>query len=112
MRRGQRNADGRGIKYGYTDFRDKKAKAEHYGLVQSLVKQFEKENGSFICRELLGLSKKHDNPTPLHRNENYYKKRPCAELVGQAAKILDEYIINNDAEGENITKSQLQAKMK
>jgi len=80
-----------GMKYGYTDPSDNKAKTELYKLVQSLAKQFEKENGSIICRELLGLSKKNDNPVPENRNDNYYKKRPCAELVEQAARILDEY---------------------
>jgi len=87
-----------GMKYGYTDSYDKKGKAEHYELVQDLAKQFEKENGSIICRELLGLSIKNDNPVPESRNENYYKKRPCVELVEQAAKILDEYISNKEVE--------------
>lgn len=82
-----------GLKYGYTDPTDKKAKTEHYRLVQELAKQFEKENGSIICRELLGLSSTRDNPVPEDRNKNYYKKRPCAELVAQAARILDEYIL-------------------
>lgn len=87
-----------GMKYGYTDSCDKEGKAKHYELVQDLAKQFEKENGSIICRELLGLSIKNDNPVPESRNENYYKKRPCVELVEQAAKILDEYIINREME--------------
>jgi C_GCAxxG_C_C family probable redox protein len=83
-----------GMKYGYTDVSDKKAKAEHYRIVQDLAKQFEKEYGSIICRELLGLSMKTDSPVPDDRNENYYKKRPCTEFVEQAAKLLDEYINN------------------
>ena len=83
-----------GMKYGYKDASDKRAKTEHYRLIQDLAKQFEKENGSIICRELLGISKKHDNPIPEARNENYYKNRPCAELVEQAARILDGYIIS------------------
>ncbi len=89
-----------GMKYGYTDPLDTKAKAEHYKLIQDLAKQFEKENGSIICRELLGLSVKNDNPVPEARTESYYKKRPCAELVEMAAKILDEYISNKKMEDE------------
>ncbi|HHW46707.1 MAG TPA: C_GCAxxG_C_C family protein [Clostridiales bacterium] len=84
-----------GLKYGYTDPANKKAKTEHYRLIQYLAKQFEKENGSIICRELLGISNKRDNPVPEDRSENYYIKRPCAELVERAARILDEYISNN-----------------
>ena len=87
-----------GMKYGYTDPSDKKAKTEHYRVIQDLAKQFEKENGSIICRELLGLSKKADNPVPEDRTDSYYRKRSCAELVEQAARILDEYILNKKME--------------
>jgi len=85
-----------GMKYGYTDPFDKKAKTEHYKLIQDLAKQFEKENGSIICRELLGLSVKADIPVPEDRTESYYKKCPCAELVENAARILDEYISSKE----------------
>jgi len=87
-----------GMKYGYTDPDDKIAKAEHYKLIQQLAKSFEDENGSIICRELLGLSIKADSPVPEDRTDSYYKKRPCAELVGQAAMIVDEYIQNKKME--------------
>ena len=71
-----------GILYGYDESSAKEDKAA----------QFEKRNGSIVCRELLGLSAKHDVPTPEARTAEYYKKRPCAELVGDSAEILDEYI--------------------
>lgn len=83
-----------GLKCGYTDPVDKNSKAEHYELIQALAKQFQAENKSIICRELLGLSVKNDNPLPEDRTESYYKKRSCAEIVEYAAKILDEYIQN------------------
>ena len=67
------------------------AKAEHYRKIQELSEEFRKQNGSIICRELLGLSKKGaDSPFPELRTENYYKKRPCVELVELAAKNLDK----------------------
>ena len=50
------------------------------------------ENGSIVCRELLGLSVKREEPTPKERTAEYYKKRPCKELVGDAAEILEKYI--------------------
>ena len=43
-------------------------------------------------RELLGLSVKREEPTPKERTAEYYKKRPCKELVGDAAEILEKYI--------------------
>ena len=71
-------------------------KGEHYKRIQELAEEYKKENGSIICRELLGLTVKGaDNPTPEVRTAEYYKKRPCKELVEMAADILDTYIKNN-----------------
>ncbi|MPN58600.1 hypothetical protein SDC9_206307 [bioreactor metagenome] len=90
-----------GIKYGYTSPDDKETKAEHYKLIQSLAKKFEDVNGSLLCRELLGLKEKHSSPVPEERTEVYYVKRPCAELVEYAAKLLDEYIESRNSEKMN-----------
>jgi len=90
-----------GAKYGYTDPTDKLHKTEHYKLIQSLAKEFEEANGSIVCRELLKLSLKKETPIPADRTEAYYKKRPCALLVEQAAQILDEYINSRNMEEES-----------
>lgn len=70
------------------DPNDKTAKAANYQLVQDLAADFRAETGSIVCRELLGLDHKSDQPTPEPRTETYYKKRPCAELVRLAAEIV------------------------
>ena len=64
---------------------DMQAKKECYSMVQRLAERFREQNGSIICRELLGLSEKKESPTPSPRTAEYYKKRPCAELVYLAA---------------------------
>lgn len=81
-----------GVLYGYDDPKAKEEKAEHYARIQELAAAFEKENGSIVCRELLGLTVKKEEPIPQERTEEYYKKRPCKELVGMAAEILETYI--------------------
>ena len=82
-----------GLKYGYTDPKDARSKGEHYKLIQMLAHQFKETNSSLICRELLGLhSKSETSNMPEERNEEYYKKRPCAELVGDAADIISKLI--------------------
>ena len=48
-----------------------------------------------MCRELLGLTEKKSEPTPEMRTEQYYKKRPCPEMVKMAAEIMEQYIHNN-----------------
>lgn len=81
-----------GVLYGYDDPQAKEEKAEHYARIQELAAAFEKANGSIVCRELLGLSVKKEEPVPEARTAEYYKKRPCKELVGMAAEILERYI--------------------
>ena len=92
----------------------------NYALVQELAGEFRKENGSIICRELLGLGRKDgaaagdavrgaaggqetaapsaafgspvpaalEPPKPSDRTPEYYRKRPCPELVACSARII------------------------
>ena len=85
-----------GALYGYDDLDDKEAKAAHYKMIQALCEEFRtRAGGSIICRDLLGGEGKDTAATPAARTEAYYKKRPCAELVGEAADILEAYIKKN-----------------
>jgi len=86
-----------GILYGYDEPDADGRKAEHYARIQKLARDFEDQSGSIICRDLLGLTQKRDEPTPEKRTENYYRKRPCVEKVGLAAAILEQYIKQNDS---------------
>lgn len=81
-----------GLAYGYSDPTDRAAKAEHYRRIQELAGEFRERNGSIVCRELLGLSPGPDRPDPSERTAGYYRKRPCQELVFDAAAILEAYI--------------------
>lgn len=81
-----------GLLYGYDDPGAGPEKGDHYARIQELAGKFEEKNGSIICRKLLGLDVQHDSPAPEARTDAYYKKRPCEELVGDAAEILEQYI--------------------
>ena len=71
-------------------------KEENEAIAEELVEELrEEENGSIICRELLAGVPKTDGANPESRTPEYYKKRPCVELVGDSAEILDEYITNH-----------------
>ena len=84
-----------GLQNGSATIGDAEGKKQNYALVQELAAQFQAENGSMICAELLGLQTKHtdnppkqwDNPTPEARTEAYYQKRPCVEMVASAVRI-------------------------
>ena len=80
-----------------TDGKDSENKQKNYELVREFADRFTKINGSIICRELLGLDvKMEDTAKPDSRTAEYYKKRPCVELVGDAAEILAEIIKENE----------------
>ncbi len=81
-----------GLVEGYDDPRAFAAKKELYATVQELAGKFREENGSIVCRELLGLPKGPDDATPEQRTQGYYRKRPCQELCACAARILAEHI--------------------
>lgn len=81
-----------GLLYGYDTPETGTVKAELYKKVQDVARRFEDINGSIVCRELLGIKEKHQEPTPEARNAGFYEKRPCPDFVKQAAKILEQYI--------------------
>ncbi len=72
------------------------AKRDNYALVQHFAERFRAANGAIVCRTLLGLDQQKDEPTPSPRTEEYYRKRPCVELVGDAARIVGEWIAEHD----------------
>lgn len=84
-----------GMLYGYDDPKARVEKKEHYELIQYLAEEFKKETGSIICRELLGKQGDDASPAPTQRTDQYYKKRPCVELVGICAGIIQRYIEQN-----------------
>jgi len=74
---------------------DNQTKMENYALVQELAEDFKKETGSIICRDMLKLNgNTHEGPIPEPRTGEYYKKRPCSELVYLAAEIFGNKINN------------------
>lgn len=81
--------------YGYADPEDTESKKKLYERIQTFAEQFRKDNGSIICRELLGLSKAEGSPVPEARTAEYYKKRPCQELCRYSADLLEQYIREN-----------------
>ncbi len=76
---------------GYSSPDDNAAKKELYAKVQKLAAEFRNENGSIICRELLGEGIS-STPMPTERTVEFYKKRPCKEYVGIATEILAKHL--------------------
>ncbi len=81
-----------GIVEGYDDPADTAGKKAHYHRVQEFAGRFKEQNGSIICRDLLSGTAAVQGSDPEARTPGYYRKRPCPELVRQAAEILDDML--------------------
>ncbi len=66
-------------------------KAEIYALVQRLAHEFAAGNGTYNCGALLrGAGLPADTvPHPEERTPEYYRKRPCPDLIADAARIVE-----------------------
>lgn len=78
------------ISYLKSDGKDKLA---IYEIIQKACAEVKEKLGSLICAELLDQSDAvKTSPTPDARTEEYYKKRPCADICAIVADITDKYI--------------------
>ncbi len=81
-----------GLLFGYSSPADAEDKKRVYAETRSLAEKFKETNKSIICRELLSGTPYNTDGIPAQRTEEYYKKRPCADIVEVAAGILAEYV--------------------
>lgn len=73
-------------------------KLKTYEVTRELVDRFKENQKTIICAELL------ENPgvlveiggTPEERTKEYYQKRPCSLIVYNAAKVLENYLYEQE----------------
>ena len=83
-----------GLACSAKDGADTEGKTENYRLVRELADAFrQRAGGSILCRELLGLERAEDDCRPAERTGEYYRKRPCPELVELACSIVEESLL-------------------
>ncbi len=81
-----------GILRGYVDPKRPGAKKAHYALVQEYARRFREKNETIVCRELLKGIPVTPGGVPEERTPEFYARRPCLRLAGEAAAILDEML--------------------
>ena len=76
----------------YEDVEENKIKT--YEIVQELAKRFEEVHTTLSCEKILELAQIdiQIGGSPEARTDEYYKKRPCAELCEIAAKLVAQKI--------------------
>ena len=81
-----------GMEEGQTQPNDLQQKQKNYQIVQNLASRFREMHGSIKCSELLQLRK--DAPitaAPDERTADYYKKRPCLQMIESAVAIYEDW---------------------
>ena len=63
-----------------------------YARVQAVHASFVEECGTISCAELLKRHPKSEGPTPEERTPAYYASRPCARVILQACRIIEEQL--------------------
>ena len=66
-------------------------KAESNEVCERFLDEFKRENGSFICRDLLGCDISTPEGVKQARDNNLFKEI-CPEMVRSAAEIVDEIL--------------------
>lgn len=85
-----------GLADGNTDATDEAKKTEVYQRVRDMSDEFAAQNGSIICRELLGILGREKSAAPSARTEEYYAVRPCVKFVRCAAEIVEKTLVEKD----------------
>lgn len=70
---------------------DDAAKAALYARGQRVLRAFRDLHGSLRCREILHLPPDQESgPVPTPRTAAFYQSRPCAQVIYDAARLLEE----------------------
>ena len=85
-----------GYLYGNYDVNNTDAKANHYKLIQKLSLEFKEKFNTYNCAELLNIKKEVSVPVPEKRSKEYYEARPCGKYIYYMAKLMQEYIENDE----------------
>ena len=78
-----------GLKYGYTDAKDKEAKAKTYARVRDFAGRFRARHGALCCRELLGCDLTTAEGMAMARAKGLFTEL-CPRLVRTAAEMLED----------------------
>ncbi|MGI5899563.1 MAG: C-GCAxxG-C-C family protein [Christensenellales bacterium] len=86
-----------GLLDGGFDSSDAQGKLRCYEAAEELASRFEKENGSMLCKELIGVERG-EKPTP---EEAARHKLICQGLVVSAVRILEDYFLSIEGRGKD-----------
>jgi C_GCAxxG_C_C family probable redox protein len=80
-----------GLLYGHSESSDTETKAKAYAMTEDYMNRFIRENGSVVCRELLGYDLSKPDEREKIMEKNLFRTR-CPEMIRSAVRILDEVL--------------------
>lgn len=80
-----------GLRCGHCDSEDAEEKAKAYAISAEFMNRFIKENGSVVCRDLLGYDLTKEEDMAIISEQNLFRTL-CPKMVESAARILDKMI--------------------
>lgn len=81
-----------GMLHGSVNPLDQAKKTALYTEVQEMACAFSGQCGSYICRDLLGLPPRKDDPAPSERTSQYYHSRQCGDFIAKMAELLEKHL--------------------
>ena len=83
-----------GLKYGQTEKGDTETRLKGVALTEQFLERFKAENGSYICRDILGCDIS-DPEAAEHARSTGLFKTVCPKMVASAARIVEEMLEEN-----------------
>lgn len=78
-----------GLKYGQCEIEDLKSKDKTNEVAREMLERFKNQNGSYICRELLGCDVSEEEGIRIAREKELFTKF-CPKMVESATRITEE----------------------
>ena len=80
-----------GLKYGQSKEEDINSRLETNDVTDRFMSEFKKQNGSFICKELLGFDLSTEDGVAIAREKNLFTEF-CPKMVESATRIVEEIL--------------------
>ena len=80
-----------GLLYGHSESGDSECKARSYAMSEEYMNRFIAENGTVVCRELLGFDLSKPDELEKIKEKNLFHT-VCPDMIRSAVRILDELL--------------------
>lgn len=83
-----------GMKYGYSGAAEQEQKDHTYKLIAEFISEFERRNGSVMCKKLTGYDLSDPNQLKEAREKDVFREK-CSKYIRDSAEILEELLKDN-----------------